>query len=95
MESSILASRTYSRKLMRKQIEMNMEIQKVESSEEMNFAESQEKRIIYELPSGAWLIPEPDDEEFYEDVHYGSGYLDEDWDDECDDSTDCTVDMNF
>lgn len=34
-------------------------------------------------------------EEEYEDIHYGSGYLDEDWDDECDDSTDCTVDMNF
>ena len=32
-------------------------------------------------------------DEEYEDLEYGSGYLDEDWDDECDDSTDCTVDM--
>lgn len=41
-----------------------MEIQKVESAEEMNFAEAQENGIIYELPCGAWLIPQSDDENF-------------------------------
>lgn len=39
-----------------------MEIQKVESTEEMNFAEAQENGIIYELPYGALLIPLPDDD---------------------------------
>lgn len=38
-----------------------MEIQKVESAEEINLVEAQESGIIYELPSGALLIPLPDD----------------------------------
>lgn len=39
-----------------------MRIQEVKSTEEMNFAEAQEKGIIYKLPSGAWLIPSSDDD---------------------------------
>ena len=39
-----------------------MEIQKVESADEMNFAEAQENGIIYELPNGAWLIPLSNDD---------------------------------
>lgn len=39
-----------------------MEIKKVESAEEMNFAEAQENGIIYKLPSGALIIPLPYDD---------------------------------